>query len=242
MGVRNQRSEGPWHRRRLGGCLWLLSALALGCTAPRHSGDDFVYQRLPPVGELESSVRVDADPDVVWQRLVARLTESSLFITEIDRDSRLITAEFSAPNPGDYLDCGTAEAEYVERNDTAQTRLRLAEGGRIEWGTYRRTFAGAEVESRASVDLTARLDGGVNVYVAPVQGGTEVVVNARYMLGITHAGARRAGGPQDDLGLNAVYAFTTHGREEYRTPSAVVAVLRCTPTGDLEHRVLDMAR
>ena len=63
---------------------------------------------------MESAVRVDADSDVVWHRLVSRLAESPLFITDIDRDSRLITVEFSAPMPGDYLDCGTAEGERSE--------------------------------------------------------------------------------------------------------------------------------
>ena len=222
--------------------LILLIAFLGGCAGPGYRADDYVSQRLPRLGQPESAVHVSDDVDVVWRRIVGRMSESPLFITDVDRESRLIIAEFSAPNPADYLDCGTAEGEYVQRSDTTQTELRLAEGGRIEWGLQTRKHTGVNVESRGSLELTATLSGGLNVHLAPTQSGTDVMVNARYLLDIAQRGARIAGGTRSELGFDEAFAFTTHGREQYRTMSPVTSVLRCTPTGALEHLVLDMAR
>ena len=220
----------------------LLVALITACAGPGYRADDYVSLRPPGLGQPESAVHVSADVEVVWRRVIARMSESPLFITDVDRDSRLIIADFSAPNPADYLDCGTAEGEYVQRTDTTQTELRLAEGGRIEWGLQTRKHTGVSVETRGSLELTASLSGGVNVHLAPTQSGTDVMVNARYLLGIAQRGARIADGTRSELGFDEMFAFSTHGREQYRTMSPVTSILRCTPTGALEHLVLDMAR
>lgn len=212
-----------------------------GCAHAGYEADSYVSQQLPSQGDLETTVVVRDSPDAVWQRLIERMAGSALFIEGVDPASRLIIADFTAPNPADYLDCGTAEGAVVERSDTTQTRLRLAEGGRIEWGINTRKHTGVPVETRGSLVLSASLTGGANVHLVPHPRGTRVMVNARYLLQVAQRGTRVSGGDRTTLGLDGTYVFTTHGGETYETTSPVTATLQCAPTGVLENLILQMA-
>ncbi|MGI9625432.1 MAG: hypothetical protein ACR2QM_01235 [Longimicrobiales bacterium] len=221
---------------------WLLGATILTACAPSQIDlGSYVAFESPQAGAVESTQLVKESHEVVWARLVARLSASSFFITQIDRDSHLITVEFAAPMPGEYLDCGTARGAYVAEGETTQTEVMLADGGHIQWGVKTRKHTGVEIEERGDLSYRAHLNGGANIHAAPdLSGGTRVMANARYVLGIEHAGpGSDAGGPP--AGLRNAYVFTTHGKEAYETSNTAVQMLQCTSTGVLENMILEMA-
>lgn len=146
---------------------------------------------IPPVSEkFQNSRTIDRPFDDVWDRLVKELSSDFFVINNIDKASRLINISFSASRPSEYVNCGRTTRAFSNLRGKQDVDYDTADSANFAMATGREGVF-------YNVARTTKLDGRVNIYVAPETGGTNVTVNSKYVLGIvsyaTAADGRPAG-------------------------------------------------
>lgn len=193
-----------------------IAALA-GCATSSNS-------YVPPTGPLSAqNSQVISQPfDLVWDRLVRELSSDFFVINNIDKSSRLINVSFSSTQPTDLVDCGRTTRSF--KNLRGDQSITYDTAGSA---TYAITDGGGMAYR---VSRSTKLDGRINIYVAPDGGDTTVSVNAKYVLDITQSTMRFDGLP-GPVAKTAV-DFST------KSPSSSGDGVTCKTKGVIERKIL----
>ncbi|MBP0635766.1 hypothetical protein [Cupriavidus sp. AcVe19-6a] len=166
----------------------------------------------PPTASQVSASKTVATPfDATWDKLVKNLASDFFVINNIDKNSRLINVSFSSDRPSDYVDCGFSSRTFKNARGESSYNYRTADSAQF-------TFANKDGMA-FNVNRKTRLEGRINVYVAPEASGTVVNANVKYILGVNIVSAPLGGGVpataniQADFSTKAPYVgsdFTCH--------------------------------
>jgi hypothetical protein len=224
------------------GLVTVTAILQMGCATP---GTSTLNTTAPEVYEVTNELTIDDVFDSVWDRLVGELSKSFYVINNIDKASRLINVSFASDTPEVYVDCGMARRQYKRGTELQVYDYEIASSS-----SYKMADRSGQYPVTRFIERHTRLEGRVNIYVAPVDAGTRVSVNAKYILSVTASGryvvenllgAPTAQGEQAphtttiDFGTNRP-SNTNWGTGE--NPSFV----KCYSRGKLEEDILACAR
>jgi len=153
------------------GLSFVTISLLAGCatstanyTAPLHTST--------PLNSKNYSIPFDD----AWDKLVKNLSSDFFVINNIDKNSRLINVSFSSQKPSDFIDCGSTLRTFKNARGDQQYSYFAADSAQFT------TTNGQGIV--ANVNRKTKLDGRVNIYVAPEEKGTIVNVNTKYILGV----------------------------------------------------------
>ncbi|VVE82660.1 hypothetical protein PSP31120_03709 [Pandoraea sputorum] len=189
-----------------------------GCASSTATYDAPVAQR------VESTSTVDAKFDATWDRLVKNLASDFFVINNIDKNSRLLNISFSADKPSEYIDCGVSHRTFKNVRGESTYAYQTADSS-----TYTATNSS---NVAYNVRRQTRVDGRVNVYVAPEGDKTSVSVNAKYVLTIDMAAAPLGGGLRDAAKMTADLST----KQPY-----MGADFSCVSRGVIERRIIEAA-
>ncbi|MFV3286874.1 hypothetical protein ACNFCI_22935 [Pseudomonas sp. NY15356] len=179
----------------------------------------------PPSGAtVVNSKKVSKDFDRTWDDLVRQLSSDFFVINNIDKSSRLINVSFSASRPSEYIDCGSTVRKFSNARGEQVYSYLSADSSQ---------FAVTNPNHIAfNATRTTKLEGRVNIYVAPAQGGTDISVNTKYLLTVNFNAVGFDGTPGG--GSTSTFDFSTKSPSESQD-------LTCYAKGTLESRILEMA-
>jgi hypothetical protein len=199
----------------------VLAALVVGGCAT--STQDY---RQPERRQFSHSKTIDAPFDTVWDKLVKGLAGDFFVINNIDRASRLINLSFSAPRPGDYVDCGTTTRVFkFGVLPPKSVTYQVAESASFQVAS----LAGEALNLRRS----SRLEGRTNIYVEPTPAGTTMTVNTRYAVSVELTVSDLAGRQLSRQN----FVFDPSTQRSFANQD-----LTCFATGRLEEGILDLVR
>ena len=181
---------------------------------------------VPPVEQkVVNSATVDKSFDEVWDRLVRQLSSDFFVINNIDKNSRLINVSFSSQRPSEYVDCGVSTRTFKNARGDQTYTYKTAESANFSTTNNQGIVF--------NVNRTTKLDGRINIYVAPEAGRTLVNVNTKYIVGVTmnvvSVDGRPAGNP------TTTFDFST--KQGY-----ITSEVSCHALGKIEQRILDFAK
>jgi len=139
--------------------LILLLILLCGCATTNYV--DYV----PPsdIEEEIMSTTIDRDFDTVWTSIIDHISSTFFSIDNFERASGLITVEFGASNPEEFVNCGQFTASWTENYQSYDFN-----------GTYTEFI---------SIYRRGSLSGRMNITAREISDNqTQVRVNARYIL------------------------------------------------------------
>jgi len=167
----------------------------------------------PPVGKAVANTKeVSAPFDQAWDALVRQLSSDFFVINNIDKNSRLINLSFSTQNRVFENGRGKRSYSYVSADSS--------------------DFSVTNDKSMAfNMSRRSKLEGRVNIYLAPNSTGTTVAVNSKDALQINWSAVAFDGSPGGSGANN--FDFST--KQGYVAPE-----LTCYAKGTLEQRILDM--
>lgn len=179
----------------------------------------------PPSGQpIVNTKTVPKDFDKAWDDLVRQLSADFFVINNIDKSSRIINVSFSSSRPSEFVDCGSTTRKFNNaRGEQVYNYLSADSSQFVVVNNQYVAFNAAR---------TTKLDGRVNVYVAPGQGGTDISVNTKYVLTVDFKAVGfdgRPGGSQ-----TSTFDFST--KSAHSSPE-----LTCFAKGTLESKILSMA-
>lgn len=178
----------------------------------------------PPSGTtIINSKKVSKDFDGAWNDLVRQLSSDFFVINNIDKSSRLINVSFSTSHPSDYIDCGSTTRKFS--NAHGEQVYNYVTANSSQFAVVNRQHVGF------NGTRTTKLQGRVNVYVAPTQGGTEISVNSKYVFTVDFNAVGFDGSPGGSQ--TGTYDFST--KSPHSSPQ-----LTCFAKGTLESKILDM--
>lgn len=220
----------------------VVSLFAVACVSPGISS----FRYTPPgLHELRNEEVVSQPFDDVWNHLVSRLAQTFFVINNIDKNSRIINVSFSTDEPSRYIDCGTTDRHFLYRHAKENYEYKVASSSTYKaaskWGPYK------NLPAVANINRVASMDGRANIYIAPSEGTTHVVVNVRYVLTVSITGTAYGynvfGTLVQQQGVPAQaplrVSFTTH--DHGRTIDQDQAIV-CESKGTLESELLSYAR
>lgn len=200
-----------------------------------------------PVGVVSSpnSKVANKSFSATWDELVSNLSSSFFVINNVDKESRLINMSFSTS--GDlsrYLDCGVTKRDFSFAGEEKTFKYNVASQSFYKhvgtWGAYNNLAA------IYSVTRTPKLDGRMNVYVAPKDSSqTTIKVNVRYILSVdvladvvqyNGFGQPVSSQRQEKTNSNWMSFNTGQVGTVFESPHTV----KCVPSGDLEKEILDL--
>lgn len=148
-----------------------VSILAAGCVSATLNYSP------PSEPKITNSTLADENFDIVWDRLVQRLSADFFVINNVEKASRIINVSFSVEQPNDYINCGHTSRSFTNPQGTQHYNYAVADSS---------AYTTVHNNNRVAfnVNRATNLEGRVNVYVAPEGDKTRVTVNARYVLNI----------------------------------------------------------
>ncbi|MDN7144101.1 hypothetical protein KC131_25990 [Pseudomonas sp. JQ170] len=178
----------------------------------------------PSSTAVVNSKKVTKDFDRTWDDLVRQLSSDFFVINNIDKSSRLINVSFSTSRPSEYVDCGSTVRKFSNARGEQVYNYMAADSSQ---------FAVTNAQHVAfNATRTTKLEGRVNIYVAPAQGGTDVSVNTKYVFSVRFNAVGFDGNPGG--GDSSTFDFSTKSPHESQA-------LTCYAKGTLESRILEMA-
>lgn len=179
----------------------------------------------PPASPAIANTRsVSTDFEKSWDELVRQLSSDFFIINNIDKSSRLINVSFSASRPSEYVDCGSTSRKFSNARGEQVYNYVTADSAK---------FATTNQNAAFNVIRDTKLEGRVNIYVAPGKGGTDISVNTKYVFTVN---AKIYGFDGSSATLNpTTIDFST--KSPYASPD-----LTCYAKGTLEARILDMVK
>lgn len=233
-GLMNTRSDSHIARTAVLCLVILWSTLqSTGCAVPIKSTAKYVDPVL--LEHVANQLVLNEEFDVVWDKLIFGLSSEFFVITNVEKDSGLITLDFSTNAPEQFVDCGTVTRTYGEESTTFTVA-----------GDYSFKYdeiVGVNV-ARMNVIRNTGLSGKINVHVARFPDGTRVTVNVRYIWNLEIGGSyvlagSLASGPTQSL------QRSSHSKS-FNTNSVsgpdVDLDFTCRPNGELEDKILDIVR
>lgn len=202
--------------RKISGLVAIVASIS-GCAT---SSVDY---RPPTVTTIENTKKVSKNFDKAWDDLVRQLSADFFVINNIDKSSRLINVSFSSSRPSEFIDCGSTTRRFSNARGEQVYNYLPADSSQ---------FAVVNDQHIAfNAARTTKLEGRVNVYVAPSQDGTDISVNTKYVFTVDFKAVGfdgRPGGAQ-----SATFDFST--KSPHSSPE-----LTCFAKGTLESKILDM--
>lgn len=178
----------------------------------------------PPTGSaIVNTKKVSKNFDKAWDDLVRQLSADFFVINNIDKSSRLINVSFSSSHPSEFIDCGSTTRRFKNaRGEQVYNYLPADSSQFVVVNDQHIAFNAARA---------TKLEGRVNVYVAPSQDGTDISVNTKYVFTVDFKAVGfdgRPGGTQ-----SATFDFST--KSPHSSPA-----LTCFAKGSLESKILGM--
>lgn len=186
------------------------STMLLGCATPRQAS------YVPPASATyENHLLLNSSYDDTWNALVDVASTSFFAINTFEKDSGLMTLDFSS-NPSRFVDCGI----WNENGLSGPYLAYLADAG-----------------------YTVNLQGKMNLRVSSTKASkTSVTVNARYILTASYAGLVQNIWTGNQLtNISNTWSFDSKGSEKIkvRNPTSGVSPYRtCRPTGVAEREII----
>ena len=179
---------------------------------------------VPPMEtKFENSRRISQPFDSTWDKLVRGLSGDFFVINNIDKSSRIINISFSSNRPSEFANCGRTTRTFTNARGEHKVSYFAADSAQ---------YTDVLGDSNAyDVRRNTKLDGRTNIYVAPIDAGTEVVVNTRYVISIDQEFRRLY--PSGMASRRFTWDFST--KSPYRDPGGQVV---CFASGELETRIL----
>lgn len=216
-----------------------------GCVAPGVTTDRFIESSEHTVVNEQY---YDKDPGVVWDLLVRELSKSFFMINNIDKESRIINVSYSSDKSCDYIDCGSVHLDVQKSTlnkvgkDTydfkiCESNSYIAEGFGINQ-------SGLKAPIICLNTRKPKLEGRMNIYVAPQGDGTLVTVNSRYILNIKLISECEFYAPNGNLGNTGRDETQYECSFDSRKPSSCQPPkgdeFICSSTGNLEKEILSL--
>lgn len=178
----------------------------------------------PPTGKPISNTKEVVEPfDQAWDALVRELSSDFFVINNIDKNSRLINISFSSQRPSEFVDCGMTNRTFDNARGKRNYSYVTADSAE---------FAVTNPQSIAfNMSRKTKLDGRVNIYVAPTAKGTSIAVNTKYALTVSATAVNFDGNPGGSS--SNVFDFST--KQGFSDKD-----LSCYAKGTLEQRILGM--
>ncbi len=129
----------------------------------------------PSENNIQNSKQVNKPFDALWDQLIKKLSSDFFVINNIDKNSRLINLSFTSQRPSDFVDCGVISRTFDNLNGKQNY---------VYNGADTVNFALAVPPGAVHVNRTGKLEGRINIYVAPEGDGTLITVNAKYIVSI----------------------------------------------------------
>lgn len=162
----------------------IVAAVAVtGCASAGKSTFDYSPPPTPPV---ENEANIPEDYGVVWNRLVEGLSKSFFVVNNIDKESHFINVSFSSNDADQFVTGGLSTRTWknnVYKYDPAADTIYQAAW---TWGDFN------NLPSIGTFRRDTSLEGRINIYIAPSDGGTKVTVNCRYVLTVDVTGTYQA--------------------------------------------------
>lgn len=192
--------------------------LATGCAT---SSIDY---QAPTQSKIVNTKVVDKPFDQVWDNLVQQLSSDFFVINNIDKNSRLINLSFSTQKPSEYVDCGVTTRRFENARGENSYVYKTADSA---------AFSLTNQQGHAfNATRKTKLNGRVNIYVAPTSSGTSVAVNTKYVVDVIFVATGFDGHPGGSENLS--FDFST--KQSYSGGE-----ITCYAKGTLEGRILEMA-
>ena len=132
--------------------------------------------------QINNQKVVEDSFDNVWDRLVSGLSRTFYVINNIDKESRLINVSFNMNDQlSNYVDCGTSKREF-QLVDFADSVIYEVANSSSYFTTS--TAPPNPNVSYHKVFRNTSLEGRANVYIAPSEKGTTIMVNTRYVFNV----------------------------------------------------------
>ena len=197
---------------------------------------------------IQNELILNENFDTIWDRLVKRLASGFYVINNIDKSSRIINVSFTSNTPEKYIDCGTTHRTFRRGNEYEEYNYKIAASSNFKMAGAGGNFG--QFPITYFLNRRTSLDGRVNIYVAPLEEGTLVTVNCRYILSVIVDGISTH---ENAFGV-AVYSqpltpstasitantnsagFANWG--DYKNPTKI----KCISLGVLESEILDYAK
>lgn len=221
----------------------LLTLLASAC-AP--VGTATAHVTPPEPHTVDNEAVVPGSSDVVWDRIVQRLSRGFYVINNIDKASRLINVSFSSTTPQAYIDCGTTSRTFDRGAVHLKYEYPVAQPSDFVTG-------GKSGNALVTYNVSRRtdLEGRANLYVAPRDSGaTTVTANVRYVLTIrvtgtyqteSLIGAPGVGGTMTPSSSTVSFNTNQPNSLEIGTATNPMTV-SCNSLGTLENELIGYAR
>lgn len=163
--------------------------------------------------------------DETWDALVKELSSDFFVINNIDKNSRLINLSFTSQRPSDFVDCGTSSRTLTNARGDQNYIYKTADSSDF--------FAANEIGHVFNVRRVSRLEGRINIYVAPENAGTNVTVNTKYIISLSTTATAIDGRPAG----NQNFIFDPSTKKAFRNGEVTCAAL-----GTIEDRILRAAQ
>ena len=200
--------------------------------------------------DVKNEKFINASPEAVWDTFVRELSKSYFMINNIDKESRIINVSFSSDNAAEYVDCGKGETkvtksmlnkrglDFYSFNICEKNQLVIEDGALNQGGIMAPIIC--------DVFRNPSLEGRMNIYVAPENGGTLVTVNCRYIVTVSITNDCEYYAPAGNL------VQTNRKKDSYtcsldsKRPSSCETLKResifCSSTGKLEQEILSLVK
>lgn len=219
--------------------------LLSGCAASGVNSGYTADYEAPTKNDFRNSIVIDESSEVVWDRLVEKLSTSFFSINNIEKASRLINVSISSSSPEKYIDCGTTFRTNSFAGQTNEYRYLTA--GSAQYTYSDKHPQNAMLSINATANRETSLDGRVNIYLAPEGSGTKVSVNAIYNLDVDVSGVQTVYNAFGGAVASQNYNTPFNGWANFTTSTPDTETINsegiiCVSQGVLEGQILDMAK
>lgn len=194
----------------------LIAGLLTGCISST------VDYKKPQMQSINNTKFIKSDFDKAWDILVRNLSSDFFVINNIDKSSRLINVSFSTNTPSSFVDCGMTSRTFSNARGTQNYNYQTSDSINYSIAVGINAF---------NIQKVSKLDGVLNIYIAPESQGSVVTVNGKYVLNNEFKGVSFDGQQRDSLSKS--FSFST--KSPYSEQD-----ITCVSNGKLEKKILDM--
>ncbi len=156
-----------------------------GCVSPGKTTANFMESNAYTV---KNEQYYEMKPEKAWDILVRELSKSFFMINNIDKESRIINVSYSSNEPCKYVDCGSMHIDVqkssINKAGLSSYDLQICDSNSFISEGSSPNNSGIPSPIICQNSRRPKLEGRMNIYVAPEGQGTLVTVNSRYVLDI----------------------------------------------------------
>lgn len=212
--------------------IFLALILLSGCAS---SGGSY---RQPGTYDVTTERMLNIPFTSVWDLYVAELSESFFVINNISKESRIINVSFSSNRPSEFIDCG----HTTRTSNHPATGKQTYSYKTADDATYNMGISGTNV--LWTIRRNTKLEGRINIYMAPKGNQTQLRVNARFAWTNNMSGSSNIGGvwsDQDSMDFSSKeVAESTDAAGNFSGGVGGMISWSCRSRGTLEHRLLNL--